>query len=95
MCAAFSNLLKTAAINRTRAALLLTMVMLASRAISSEPADTEFFERKIRPLLTQHCIACHGEKKQKGGLRLDTKGSWEKGGESGKVIVPRSPKTVC
>jgi mono/diheme cytochrome c family protein len=26
----------------------------------------------IRPVLAEHCFACHGEKKQKGDLRLDT-----------------------
>jgi hypothetical protein len=88
----FSNLLKSVAIKRTRAALILILIASTSCLFSSEPADTEFFEMKIRPLLTQHCIACHGEKKQKGGLRLDTKAGWEKGGETGKVIVPKKSK---
>jgi hypothetical protein len=34
--------------------------------------QVEFFEKKVRPLLADHCYACHGEKKQSGGLRLDT-----------------------
>jgi len=29
------------------------------------------FDREIRPLLQERCIECHGEKKQKGELRLD------------------------
>ena len=32
----------------------------------------EFFEKKIRPVLSEHCYECHGPKKQKAGLRLDT-----------------------
>ena len=47
-----------------------------------------FFESKIRPLLIEHCIECHGEKKTKGGLRLDSRGGWETGGDSGPAITP-------
>ena len=46
-----------------------------------------FFEARIRPLLTQHCIECHGDKKQEGGLRLDARAGWLAGGDSGAVIV--------
>jgi mono/diheme cytochrome c family protein len=61
----------------------------AARAESS--SDTEFFERKIRPLLIKHCQECHGEKKQEAGLRLDTRAGWEKGGDQGPAIVPHKP----
>src|SRR3954469_7882802 len=50
--------------------------------------EAAFFESKVRPLLVDRCLECHGEKKQKGGLRLDSKSGWEKGGESGAAIVP-------
>ena len=30
------------------------------------------FEKQVRPILKKHCFKCHGEKKQKGDLRLDT-----------------------
>lgn len=72
-----------------RAVLLLTVV-LATHA--SEAQDTEHFEQKIRPLLAEHCLGCHGERKQKGGLRLDSKAGWERGGESGKAIIPKKAK---
>jgi hypothetical protein len=29
------------------------------------------FDRDIRPIFARHCYACHGDKKQKAGLRLD------------------------
>ena len=55
--------------------------------ISTE--DLKFFEGKIRPLLLQHCVACHGPEKQSGGLRLDLRTSAiEVGGESGPAITP-------
>ncbi len=51
----------------------------------------EFFESKIRPLLVDVCVDCHGAKKQKGDLRLDSKAGWMKGGASGQVILPGKP----
>jgi len=60
-------------------------------APAQEAAGTEFFESRIRPLLTERCLGCHGEKKTKGGLRLDSKAGWEKGGDSGPAVVPRKP----
>src|SRR5947207_15974630 len=56
-------------------------------------ADREFFERKVRPLLSQHCYQCHSTKakKQRGGLLLDSSARLSKGGDSGPVIVPGQP----
>ena len=45
------------------------------------------FNRDIRPLLQKHCVECHGEKKQKGELRLDAKVHAFKGGHDGPAIV--------
>jgi hypothetical protein len=36
---------------------------------ASGPVD---FVKDVQPILTRFCIECHGEKKQKGGLRLDS-----------------------
>lgn len=30
-----------------------------------------FFEAKVRPILVEHCVSCHGADEQSGGLRLD------------------------
>ena len=51
-------------------------------------AGADFFEQKIRPVLAAECYECHDAKKQKGGLRLDYREGWRKGGESGDAIVP-------
>ena len=45
------------------------------------------FDNEIRPLLQKHCIECHGEKKQKGELRLDAKSYALKGGHEGPALV--------
>lgn len=50
------------------------------------PAD---FLRDVRPIFEKHCYECHGENKQKGGLRLDVKTTAFKGGDSqGPNIIP-------
>lgn len=50
----------------------------------------EFFEKDVRPLLSQHCYECHSVKAEKlqAGLLMDSRASLLKGGESGKAIVP-------
>jgi hypothetical protein len=67
------------------------LLLLANSAIAVE--HLEFFESKIRPLLVDNCYKCHSveSEKLKGGLLLDSKWGWEKGGDSGPVIVPGKP----
>ena len=55
---------------------------------AAEPDSVEFFEKKIRPVLIAECVDCHNADKQKGGLRLDHREGWKKGGDSGASIVP-------
>jgi hypothetical protein len=56
-------------------------------------SGADLFSSKIEPILRQHCFACHShEKKIKGGLALDSKSGWEKGGESGPAILPGKPE---
>jgi Protein of unknown function (DUF1549)/Protein of unknown function (DUF1553)/Planctomycete cytochrome C len=61
-----------------------------ARGQATDAAANEFFESKVRPLLVQHCYECHAaaSKKVRGGLRLDSKPGWVKGGDSGPAIVP-------
>src|SRR5262245_33696970 len=61
---------------------------------ATRPADSqaiEFFEARVRPILAGNCFTCHGPKKQKSGLRLDSASSLRKGGDSGPVVVPGDP----
>ena len=59
-------------------------------ASAADPADVDFFESKVRPLLAEHCYACHsaGAKKLKGGLLLDSLEAMRKGGQTGPAVVP-------
>ncbi len=79
---------------------LLTAVLLVvgQRPLAAEdapkpldPAQVEFFEQKIRPLLTSHCLECHSADTAEGSLRLDIRDGWMKGGDSGRAINPGKP----
>lgn len=53
----------------------------------------EFFEKRIRPMLVEHCYECHSAtaKKIKGGLVLDSRAGVVKGGDTGPAVAPRDP----
>ncbi|MFO0959283.1 MAG: DUF1553 domain-containing protein [Isosphaeraceae bacterium] len=47
------------------------------------------FRGEVRPIFERACLSCHGPDKQRGGFRLDRKGSALKGGGLGPAILPR------
>ena len=77
---------------------LLGPILLALSASAAEQAATptaaqlEFFEKEVRPVLADNCYKCHGPKKQKSGLRLDSRELILKGGEVGPVVVLGKPE---
>lgn len=84
--------------NKTKKTLSLLCLLLCCQVLSSEFAiagdvseenlveQTRFFESKVRPLLIDHCVRCHGDEKQEGGLRLDSQTAFVKGGENGALL---------
>ena len=73
-------------------ALLVVNDRVASRCLAADDeklqADLQFFEAKIRPLLIEKCVDCHGPEKQESDLRLDKYAAMLSGGVSGPAIVP-------
>ena len=66
-----------------------------TQTVSGQPIpqdQLDFFEKKIRPVLTDKCYKCHSEKaeKIKGGLLLDTREGARRGGDNGPAVVPGS-----
>ncbi|MFO0906419.1 MAG: PSD1 and planctomycete cytochrome C domain-containing protein [Pirellulales bacterium] len=78
------------------ACVLTAASSLAAEDATGDPSRAEkaaYFERHVRPLLVEHCYACHNarEGKPKGGLALDSLAGWTKGGDRGPAIVPGDP----
>eukprot|EP01035_Chromulina_nebulosa_P015090 gene15090-19992_t len=70
---------------------LLLTAAVSRAAPAAGPADLEFFEKKIRPLLIERCYECHSAEpghKIKAGLRLDHAAGWLQGGDSGPAVLP-------
>ena len=61
-----------------------------SRAAEVPPEQTDFFEKRIRPVLSEQCYKCHSStsEKLKGGLMLDSREGLLKGGDTGPAIEP-------
>ena len=73
-----------------RALAFFALTLVAAASARGED-HRKFFENEIRPLLSKHCFECHGEKKQKGGLRVDHISYLKTGGDTGPAIVPGDP----
>lgn len=70
--------------------LVAAMAVLALAGVA-HAEDKIDFAKQIRPIIADSCYKCHGEKKMKGKLRLDSLEAFEKGGKDGKVIEPGHP----
>src|SRR5262245_46954205 len=75
---------------------VVILFLLVSGSRAHDGAKKEglaYFEQHIRPLLAQHCYACHSARsnKQKGGLLLDSRSGWANGGDQGPAVIPGDP----
>jgi mono/diheme cytochrome c family protein len=73
------------------AAMILQFDWAASASLAGDSDPNALFENRVRPVLTAHCVKCHGADKQESGLRLDAKGPASKGGDRGPAIVSGDP----
>lgn len=77
------------------APLSIFLIFVGAVSLQAAPpgAEVEFFERKIRPVLVQHCYECHAGDADliQGGLRLDDPGAMLRGGDSGAAVMPGLP----
>ena len=71
----------------------LVIGLSSSNAQQISPADQEYFEAKIRPILVDYCYDCHGDGATKGSLDLSSKAGALAGGSSGPAVVPNDPGT--
>src|SRR5258706_465321 len=81
---------------RVLSAITIVMALSAvhghSQTISRDHArdmamGLDLFKKSVGPLLTEHCVKCHGGEKIKGELDLTTRESLLKGGADGPAVV--------
>ena len=94
--AGFSSLSRLLSATRSLLVVLMICGNLRAQSAGTGARDTEFFEKRIRPVLVKECYACHSEqaarrKQLKGSLLLDSRTGTLKGGESGPAVVPGQP----
>ena len=55
-----------------------------------EASEGPFFQERVVPILETHCYGCHSHATgvMEGGLALDWKSGWQRGGGRGPAIVP-------
>lgn len=75
--------------------ILATIAILISslRVTSAADSESNFFERKVRPLLIARCGDCHGADAPEGDLTLTSVDGISQGGSLGRVFVPGRPDT--
>jgi hypothetical protein len=66
----------------------------AAAAYAQAPADAEFFDKEVRPILRSSCQGCHSVNVLNSGLALDSKDALVKGGNRGPAAVPGDPASL-
>lgn len=72
------------------AAFMLAALCMPSLLISKDEKKVSY-EKDLMPIFEKSCNKCHGPKKQKGGLRLDSIKHLKTGAKSGQVAVSGAP----
>ena len=67
---------------------LAIFALIGSAALAQAPADVEFFEKEVRPLLRSNCQGCHSVNGLNSGLALDSRDAILKGGNRGPAATP-------
>lgn len=71
--------------------ILMTAIQVAVTSGTQGSESEDHFEKHVRPLLIERCHKCHAGTMSKGGLRLDSRQSLLKGGETGPAIILDRP----
>ena len=69
----------------------MVLLVLGVAAASAGPEDeVPQFEQDVLPILSRHCLSCHGSKSPQQGLDVSTAASLLKGSKSGPVVMEGS-----
>lgn len=69
-----------------------TLALFAPLTLCGNEKEIEFYEQKIKPLLTLRCVTCHGPLKQEGDLRVDAGQFLLQKNEEGTLVIPGNSK---
>ncbi len=58
----------------------------------AEPVPAVLTQHDVLPIMLRRCTACHGLRRQEGGLDLHTRAALLHGGKSGPAILPGKPE---
>src|SRR5437764_10371688 len=72
-------------------AVTVAAVPTGAFAAPSDAEKAKFFADHVKPLLDANCIKCHGGEKTKGGLKLTSRQSILKGGDTGPAVSTDQP----
>ena len=75
----------------SRGVFVLLLTLTGGVEARAADPDADFFEARIRPVLVESCVRCHGPNKASGGLRVDSREALLKGGDSGPALVIDDP----
>ncbi|GAB5402160.1 MAG: PSD1 and planctomycete cytochrome C domain-containing protein [Aureliella sp.] len=76
-----------------RSALIAVTICCAVGVCKADETKRAFFEKKIRPVLVEHCYSCHAADAEdvEAGLLVDSAAGLLTGGDSGSAVVPWKP----
>src|SRR5687768_12805983 len=74
---------------RSSISILLGVLTTLSLHAASPVPD---FNQQVYPVLTRHCLECHGPEKQKGKLRLDQPESFQVNASGQALVLPGNSK---
>lgn len=81
------GMLRIIAVKKSSLSWMFVVILAGLLGRVAEAEDGVDYQKQIKPILRERCVACHGALKSEGGLRLDTAIAAKKGGDSGAAIV--------
>ncbi len=71
--------------------LFFLLLVAATTEVRAADPKADHFESKVRPVLVEFCVRCHGPEKTSSGLRLDSRQGLLEGGSTGPAVAPGKP----
>ncbi|MEP6534830.1 MAG: PSD1 and planctomycete cytochrome C domain-containing protein [Bryobacteraceae bacterium] len=68
--------------------LTVALLILLAQAFGQTAEQSEYFEKRVRPILANRCQGCHNPKTGKAGLDLTTSTGFRRGADTGPIVVP-------